>query len=315
MRSSTESGVGSASSSTTLPSARKTTRSAYDAPRGSWVTMTMDWPNSVTDRLRNDSISAEAFESRLPVGSSAKMRSGRLISARAQAQRCCWPPDSSVGPVREPVRRYRAGPPGSRTTPGPPSSRPGPPARVMFSPAVSVGTRLKDWNTKPIRSRRSWVRPLSSRLPMSRSPTKRLSRCRPVEAGHAVHERRLARPRRAHDGGKAAPLEGDVDAGQGVDRGLAGAVGLTQLDRVRCRRVRSLGGRDVVSEGHGGPSHSLNCAQHRPSKSAERNSRFRSVQGRSSTVHLSPELPPRGAQLGIALWVTRRGALGSACTL
>ena len=42
----------------------------------------------------------------------------------------------------------------------------------MFSPAVSVGTRLNDWNTNPMRSRRSWVRPLSSRLPMSRSPTK-----------------------------------------------------------------------------------------------------------------------------------------------
>src|SRR5580693_9134948 len=52
-------------------------------PRGSCVTITIDWPNSVTDRRRNASTSAEALESRLPVGSSAKMRSGLLISARA----------------------------------------------------------------------------------------------------------------------------------------------------------------------------------------------------------------------------------------
>ena len=38
-----------------------------------------------------------ARESRLPVGSSAKMISGRLARARATATRCCWPPDSSLG--------------------------------------------------------------------------------------------------------------------------------------------------------------------------------------------------------------------------
>ena len=40
----------------------------------------------------------------------------------------------------------------------------------MFSPAVSVGTRLKDWNTNPIRSRRRTVSFLSDRLPISVSP-------------------------------------------------------------------------------------------------------------------------------------------------
>ena len=42
----------------------------------------------------------------------------------------------------------------------------------MFSAAVRVGTRLNDWNTKPIRSRRIWVRPASSSSPISWSPTK-----------------------------------------------------------------------------------------------------------------------------------------------
>ena len=78
-----------------------------------------------------------------------------------------------------------------------------------------------------------------------------LPRRRPVEPRHAVHQRRLARPRRAHHGREAAALEGDVDAGQGVDRGLPGAVGLAQLDGVRGRRVRALRGRDLVGERHG----------------------------------------------------------------
>ena len=40
----------------------------------------------------------------------------------------------------------------------------------MFSSAVSVGTRLKDWNTKPIWSRRSRVSSLSLSLDSSVSP-------------------------------------------------------------------------------------------------------------------------------------------------
>jgi hypothetical protein len=89
MRSSMPSAVGLSSSLTTVPSARKTTRSAYAAPRGSWVTMTMDWPCSWTAPLRNASRAAEALESRLPVGSSAKISSGLVTSARAHATRCC----------------------------------------------------------------------------------------------------------------------------------------------------------------------------------------------------------------------------------
>ena len=38
-----------------------------------------------------------AAESRLPVGSSASRTRGRLISARAIATRCCWPPERRAG--------------------------------------------------------------------------------------------------------------------------------------------------------------------------------------------------------------------------
>src|SRR3954449_6001062 len=36
-------------------------------------------------------------ESRFPVGSSARIRSGLPASARAMATRCCWPPESCGG--------------------------------------------------------------------------------------------------------------------------------------------------------------------------------------------------------------------------
>jgi hypothetical protein len=71
------------------PSCKKTTRSATVAARASWVTMTMVWPNSSAERRSRPSTSSPVFESRLPVGSSAKSTVGREISARATATRCC----------------------------------------------------------------------------------------------------------------------------------------------------------------------------------------------------------------------------------
>jgi hypothetical protein len=62
-----------------------------------------------------------------------------------------------------------------------------------------------------------------------------LPRRRAVEARHAVHERRLARARRAHHGGEPGPVDGHVDAIEGVHRRLAAAVGLVQVDGPRRR--------------------------------------------------------------------------------
>ena len=47
-----------------------------------------------------------------------------------------------------------------------------------------------------------------------------------IEAGHAVHEGRLAGAGRAHDGGELAGGEVDVDVVEGEDLGVAGAVRL-----------------------------------------------------------------------------------------
>ena len=43
------------------------------------------------------STSSVERESRLPVGSSARISAGLVTSARATATRCCWPPESSDG--------------------------------------------------------------------------------------------------------------------------------------------------------------------------------------------------------------------------
>ena len=95
---------------------------------------------------------------------------------------------------------------------------------VMFSIAVSVGTRLKDWKTKPIRSRRSAVIFLSDRPASSMSPIDTEPDVTAVQPGQAVHQGGLARPGRAHDRGELAAQQVDADARRGRGR--------------RCRRSR-----------------------------------------------------------------------------
>jgi hypothetical protein len=53
----------------------------------------------------------------------------------------------------------------------------------------------------------------------------------PVEAGEDVHERRLARAGRAHDGGELAACDVERDAAEGVDGGVALAVAAGDLAR------------------------------------------------------------------------------------
>ena len=155
----------------TRPSAMTTEVSAKPAAAGSWVTITIVWPKSSRAARSNSSTSCPLRESRLPVGSSANTICGRAASARATATRCCWPPESSAGrcPSRSasPVRSITvASQSGSGAVPASVIGS------VMFSRADSVGTRLKAWNTNPIRSRRSSVSCRSERRPSSTSPTK-----------------------------------------------------------------------------------------------------------------------------------------------
>ena len=114
-------------------------------------------PSRSTDRARGSrsarspSTSRPLRESRLPVGSSAKTRSGAVASARAIATRCCWPPLSWCGRCRSrgpspsvstrPSMRARSSALGRR-----PSRSNG--SRMLPS-ASRVGTRLNAWKTKP----------------------------------------------------------------------------------------------------------------------------------------------------------------------
>src|SRR4029450_13937013 len=76
-------------SRTMSPSARKRTRSAIVAAFASCVTMTIVWSYLSTASWSSWRISSLVFESRFPVGSSAKTTVGLATSARAMATRCC----------------------------------------------------------------------------------------------------------------------------------------------------------------------------------------------------------------------------------
>ena len=153
-------------SRTMWPSARNSTRSAIAAACASWVTMTVVWPSSSTDVRSRPRISPLVLESRLPVGSSANITVGRETSARATATRCCWPPESSEGRCESRSARPTLVVTCSTQAMSGliPASLSG---STMFSAAVSIGSRLKNWKMNPMCSRRSSVSCVSSRAPMS----------------------------------------------------------------------------------------------------------------------------------------------------
>src|SRR5207248_1786281 len=79
----------------TRPSRISMRRGVEAAISGSWVTSAIVRPSWLS--LRNNSrITSPVWESRLPVGSSAKMILGWLTRARAMAVRCCCPPESCI---------------------------------------------------------------------------------------------------------------------------------------------------------------------------------------------------------------------------
>src|SRR3954468_19524922 len=94
------------------------------------------------------------------------MTVGRVASARAMATRCCWPPESSDGRwVRRSVSPVRPSSSSSQRFSGlVPAIDSG---RTTFSSAVSIGSRLKNWNTKPMWRRRSIVSLRSSSVVIS----------------------------------------------------------------------------------------------------------------------------------------------------
>ena len=78
------------------PSARFTMRVAY-CSANSGLCVTMMTRRSLAISVSRSMIWTLVFESRAPVGSSARRISGSLMRARAMATRCIWPPESWLG--------------------------------------------------------------------------------------------------------------------------------------------------------------------------------------------------------------------------
>ena len=120
--------------------------------------MTAAPSSSDSERIRSRT-SVDEWLSRFPVGSSARMMDGRATSARATATRCICPPDSSAGRCRarspSPTRCSSSSARASADRAGIPSSTSG---NDTFSTAVSIGTKLKNWNTNPRLRRRNAAR-------------------------------------------------------------------------------------------------------------------------------------------------------------
>src|SRR6185369_13593882 len=90
--------------------------------------------------------------SRLPVGSSARMRRGRWTSARAIATRCSWPPESVCGSRdSKPPRPTASSTAATRCGSGARWSSNG---NATLAPTVRCGSTWNAWKTKPRWSRR-----------------------------------------------------------------------------------------------------------------------------------------------------------------
>ena len=111
------------------------------------------------------------LESRLPVGSSARISSGRLMRARATAVRCFSPPEISAGylprmwPMPNTSHSWSA-----RSSTWEFTEPPMMAGRRMFSRTVRPSSSRKSWNTKPSCRLRTWARASSPRWASSVLP-------------------------------------------------------------------------------------------------------------------------------------------------
>ncbi len=194
------------------PSRMWITRSAALATRASWVTRTIVWPCRAR-AAGQDLPRAVAVEvaGRL-VG---QQHRGRLMSARAMATRCCWPPESALGTepaavgdaevVEQlaPARGPRAAT-DRRTSAG----------SSTLSAIVRFAMRLKNWKTKPTCAGAA----APSRLAELVDPARRRARSRRRSAGRGRRAGAAAstcRTPRAHDADELARADAEVDAAQG----------------------------------------------------------------------------------------------------
>ena len=166
------------------------TLSARSASAALWVATIRLAPAFSTEAISKSATARECFTSRLPVGSSASTSFGACASARTTATRCCSPPEissgkaSSLSPSPSSASDWRT----RVASCGSPHSSLG---NRQFSRRLSVGMRLKNWNTMPIFDRRVAVRVVSSTLAMSTRSAPAPSSRRP-ESGRLSPQMRLS---------------------------------------------------------------------------------------------------------------------------
>jgi hypothetical protein len=110
----------------------------------------------------------------------------------------------------------------------------------MFSAAVIAGTRLRLWNTKSdaiTTKQRALSFGQRGQIGVTEAD---LPRVDAVEAGHDVHQGRLARPGGTHDRGEASTLDDERGSVERSNSGVTAAVRLGDIDR---------GGGSLTSDG------------------------------------------------------------------
>ena len=114
----------------------------------------------------------------------------------------------------------------------------------MFSSAVSIGSRLKNWKMKPMCLPPDLRDVLVAQLSEPGAGDRDVAVGRAVERRQDVHQRRLAGARRAHDRRQLALLDVQRDAAQRVDCRVALSAPVDVVcgdDRaVTCSVLRSL---------------------------------------------------------------------------
>ena len=173
-------------------------------------------PSSRLSSASSASTLAPFSESRLPVGSSATSSAGSMHERARDRRALHLAAGDLLRVVRQPMRDadalgQRAGP---RFGLGAASCRPAGRAARCCRASVSVGSRLKNWNTKPIRSRRTRVSSSSPSADEVAAVERERAAGRPIHGAAQVQQRRLAAARRPHQRDEVAALERERHAGE-----------------------------------------------------------------------------------------------------
>jgi hypothetical protein len=169
-------------------------------------------------RSNSAMISLPVAVSRLPVGSSASRIEGLLTRARATATRWRWPPESSLGLwyMRDSRSTWRM------AMLGPLEALVGRHAGIdqgQFDIVQRRGARQQveglehEADFLVADARQFVVRHVADQVAVDVV----LPAGRRIQTADQVHQGRLARARRTHDGDILAALDLDIDAGNGVD--------------------------------------------------------------------------------------------------